>query len=384
MRVLHILSSDDQYGSAKSFLELLNKELKSNNVEPYVVIPQKNKIADFCIKNNMEFLAIDYEQFQIPKHDGVLIFILKYVFHFFNYCVKNRKAVKKLRKFACDNKIDVIHTNSSVIDLGAELHNELGIPHVWHLREFGKEDFDFYSLKRNTIKYMNNNTDQFLCISDAMKNSWKKKGLDGNKIVVISHGVDATNYCVKSDYIIDSKIKGVMCGSFSKGKGQLVLIEALNQLNNVEKNNIHIDFYGKAEGNYFEECKKKIDEYNLHSIVSIQGFVSNINEMLQRYDIGFNCSKAEAMGRVTIEYMLSGLCPIVSKSGANIEIVGDNRCGLLYENSSTGLVEILRYLINNSSVIQKYGKISSIVAKEKYDSNKNLDKIIKILLKQCS
>ena len=97
MRVLHILSSDDQYGSAKSFLELLDRELKTNDVEPYVVIPRQNKIADFCKKNKVKFLAVDYEQFQIPKHDNFFVFLLKYIFHFFNYCKKNKKAKNSLQ-----------------------------------------------------------------------------------------------------------------------------------------------------------------------------------------------------------------------------------------------------------------------------------------------
>ena len=88
MKILHILSSDDQYGSAKSFLELLVKERQSNDVEPYVVIPRKNKIAEACEKNEVEYLVVDYEQFQIPKHDNALIFALKYTAHFLNYCVK--------------------------------------------------------------------------------------------------------------------------------------------------------------------------------------------------------------------------------------------------------------------------------------------------------
>lgn len=380
MRVLHILSSDDQYGSAKSFLELLGKEIQLKNIEPYVVIPCENRIAEFCKKNEVNFLAVDYEQFQIPKHDNILVFALKYMLHYLNYCIKNKKALKKIKEFALCNKIDVIHTNSSVIDLGAELYNELAIPHVWHLREFGKEDFNFYSLKRNTIRYMNCNTSQFLCISEAMKKNWIEKGLDKNKIIVVCHGVDASKFIEKANCSSLGKVNGVMCGSFSKGKGQHILIEALNQLNEVEKNNIHVDFYGKAEGNYYEECAKKIDEYNLRNIVKIKGFASDINEKLMRYNVGFNCSKAEAMGRVTIEYMLSGLCPVVSKSGANIEIVGDNNCGLLYENGEKGLTEVLRYLINNQGIIFEYAQKSSKIAEEKYDANKNIEKIIEVFL----
>ena len=225
---------------------------------------------------------------------------------------------------------------------------------------------------------MNCNTDRFLCISEAMKKNWVERGIDEKKITVICHGVDASKFTESVDKSSTVKVNGVMCGSFSKGKGQHILLEALNQLSTVEKKNIHVDFYGKAEGNYYDTCMKKIDEYELKEVVSIKGFTSSMTEKLTKYNVGFNCSNAEAMGRATIEYMLSGLCPVVSQSGANIEIVGDHNCGLMYKNDITGLTEALRYLINNPSVISKYAQRSSKVAKELYDSNKNIDKIIEI------
>lgn len=53
--------------------------------------------------------------------------------------VRLSKEIKNLR-------IDLIHTNTSVVNLGALLTGITGFPHVWHIREFGKKDFDIYPL----------------------------------------------------------------------------------------------------------------------------------------------------------------------------------------------------------------------------------------------
>ena len=64
--------------------------------------------------------------------------------------------------------------------------------------------------------------------------------------------------------------------------------------------------------------------------------------------IGIVSSEYEAFGRVTIEYMLNGMIPIVSRSGANIEIVCDGVNGYLFElNDSKQLAQKIVMVIDN-------------------------------------
>ncbi len=46
VNILHILSGDDIYGSAKCFLELLNREIKNTDIKPVVITPRYNKITN--------------------------------------------------------------------------------------------------------------------------------------------------------------------------------------------------------------------------------------------------------------------------------------------------------------------------------------------------
>ena len=69
--------------------------------------------------------------------------------------------------------------------------------------------------------------------------------------------------------------------------------------------------------------------------------------VLGGYDVGLACSKAEAFGRIILEYRAAGLAVVAARSGSFPELVRGGEDGLLYDVSdpSHGLAETLRTLI---------------------------------------
>lgn len=387
MRILHILSSDDQYGSALCFLELLQCELKYEKIVPIVVTPKNNKINEKCNELKVKNYVVDYGQLQIPKHDKFYIFILKYIYHSGMYYLKNIKAEKKILEIVKKEKIDIIHTNSCVIDIGAIVAKKANLINVWHLRELGKQDFNFYSVRYNFIKRMNGDNNKFIAISKIVKQTWNERGIDSSKIQIIYDGVDAKQFIPNHNVTNNEKLKMVMCGSFCEAKGQKILVEAVNKLRSSEKNKLIIDFYGKTEGKYYEEVKELIQKYNLYNIFYFKGYVNNVPNILNKYDIGVLCSRSEAFGRVTVEYMMTGLCTIAPDSGASIELI-PKKCGIIYKTgNSNELSNVLDDIINGRVDYSKIGNSACNIALDNYDINKNATKIITYFLtlndRQC-
>ena len=380
MKVLHVLSSDDKYGSAQCFIELLKQELDDGKVEPVVITPKANDINTICNELGVTNYCIEYNQFQIPKHDIWPVFILKYVYHFLCYYLHNFMAEKKVISLVEKHNIDVIHTNSCVVDLGSTVARKTGRINIWHLREFGREDFCFYSIKRSYINKMNEQQNIFIAISSAVRKTWTEKGIDSQRTYMLYDGVDRTRFngeCVPK--MGTKKIKFVMCGSFCEAKNQRLLVEALHQLPNEIISTIQVDFYGKKEGAYFEEISKLVKEYHLDEIVRFMGFANNIPLVLKKYDVGVMCSRAEAFGRVTVEYMFAGLCPLVPETGANYEIIVENQCGLTYEESNAvALCEAIKRICQGDIDLTHYARKANKVALEKYDINKNAKSIIRL------
>lgn len=381
MNILHILSSDDKYGSAQCFLELLDHELKDYRVNPIVVTPRHNDINKKCDELGVRNYSIDYGQLQIPKHNGSFVFALKYAFHTFLYYSKKTSAEKSILSIIRENKVDIIHTNSCVIDIGATVAKKAGIHNIWHLREFGKQDFNFYPANPLYLKHMNEQQNTFLSISEAVTNEWVKRGLNKEKITTIYDGVEAKRFHTNlSSRKNDKKIHMVMCGSFCEAKNQKLLVEALSMLDNNKREQIILDFYGQPRGRYFEETRRLVDAYNLNHIITFQGYTDNIPQKLSNYDVGVICSRAEAFGRVTVEYMMSSLCTVASSSGANLEIIEEN-CGVLYKaGDSKSLARALSDIVNQKIDYRRYGERARILAVERFDISKNAEKIIELFM----
>lgn len=381
MNILHILSSDDKYGSAQCFLELLDYEKHDFRVKPIVVTPKYNDINRTCDELGVKNYVVDYAQMQIPKHDSLLLFLLKYIYHTFLYYRKKNRAKKLILQIVVENHIAVIHTNSSVIDIGSVVAKQAGICNVWHLREFGKLDFNFFAANPFYLMQMNEEQNVFLSISEMVTQNWIERGLKQEKITTIYDGVNAKRFVLSEKSTqADKKIRLVMCGSFCEAKNQKLLVEAIGALGDREQEKLLLDFYGKTEGSYFEETKELVNQYGLNDIIRFKGYTENIPQELAKYDVGIICSRAEAFGRVTVEYMMASLCTVASSAGANLEIV-EEQCGILYkEGSAQALAKVIENIVNDRVDYSNYGKRARTIAIEKYDINKNAEKIVGLFL----
>ena len=97
-------------------------------------------------------------------------------------CLNNYLCAWSLRKVVKEQSIDIIHTNSSVLNTGGILAVMTGVPHVWHIREFGQEDFGFFSVWKyeRICRFMNSHSDKVIAISQAVAGSSRVKYLRRN------------------------------------------------------------------------------------------------------------------------------------------------------------------------------------------------------------
>ena len=219
---------------------------------------------------------------------------------------------------------------------------------------------------------------EYIAISKSVMNKWIDRGLSKEKMHLIYDGV-RTDIYLKKEKKVNNIIKIIFLGGYTVNKGQEELIEAINLLEPEDRNMLKIDFYGNGSKRYIRFLKHKLDKYQLNKIVTLNNYDANIYKKLNIYDIGCTCSKAEGFGRVTVEYMLSGLCPIVSNTGANLEIVDDKISGIVYEKGNIqDLKEKIKYCINNIHTIEILGKEAQKKAYNNYSINIHTKNIISL------
>ncbi|HFI0598623.1 TPA: glycosyltransferase family 4 protein, partial [Streptococcus suis] len=238
---------------------------------------------------------------------------------------------------------------------------KLKVPHIWHIREFGKLDFNFQNLRKTSYyDKMLIGSEMIIFISKALQAEYERK-LNLNS-TVIYNGFETTQlkYEIKnfSQLTKESLINIAVTGQVSPGKGQHEAIRACELLIN-EGYKIVLNLYGEIDYDYLN---KTVPNFNNFSWLRLHGSVSDLYERRHEIDIELVCSKNEAFGRVTIEAMLHRIPIIGSNTGGTLELIDDGRTGILYESGNIiSLADKIKKIINNNEL-----RMSIIDSAEKF------------------
>ena len=155
-------------------------------------------------------------------------------------------------------------------------------------------------------------------------------------------------------FIHSNEIVIALVGRISRWKGQMILLEAFNELIQ-NRTNIKLVFVGAPppnQENFQEDLEKKIAELQLEKNVIILPFQNEIQKIWQAIDIAVVPStEPEPFGMVAIEAMLAHKPVIASNHGGLTEIVVDEQTGFLVApNNQHELVVALEKLIQSEDV----------------------------------
>ncbi len=371
MNVLYVLHTDGLAGANRSFLQLI-KGIKDSDesVTMYVVVPLDHGIiAPILEELGCVILPEDFTNCTTVMH-GVRESI--------RYLIKSRgyrsicDDVKKLN-------VDIIHTNTSVCDLGAYLAHELKVPHIWHVRE----NMAYYrmSVIRPFLykRMIESTSNTVVCISHYIE-GYIRKRYKKIRSAVVYDPIEITeitgNHAKKPTNLFIS-------GIIVKNKGIEDAINALNIVVNKQGiDSIRLIIAGTSEDTavYENELKEIVTQYNLNDHVEFLPFVENIDEIRSGCDIALQCSVMEGLGRVTIEAMLNKLLVIGARSGATEELIRDGYNGWLYEpGDSVGLADRIKTVIELDDIIKNEIKQNAYKwAKETFGISKVSEQILNI------
>jgi glycosyltransferase involved in cell wall biosynthesis len=164
--------------------------------------------------------------------------------------------------------------------------------------------------------------------------------MNKSRIIVIPSGVELEQFQLlpseanaretlnlKSDHLVIGLI-----GRFDPHKGQMVLIEALNQL---REQPIDVCFLGeptRGEGSsYLTQMNEAIMRFELNDRVHFRPFRNDIGTFYAAMDAIVMATNAETVGMVTIEALACGKPIIATNSGGSPEILEFGKLGKLVE-----------------------------------------------------
>lgn len=373
MNLLYFTHEREYGGSSRALVALIKEIKKNGNHNIYVVVPFKDaKIIKELKELDVNVIQCFYSWWQIPVNVSSLNKILFKIAYLSNY-ISEKILIRKIRKL----NIDVIHSNTSVIDIGAKIANKLKIPHVWHFREFKDKNLEFIKNEEKSYKYIEQYGGNIIYISKAIETFYKNK-MNITESKLIYDGVS-------SDFIIDDKkykeqydeIKFLLAGTLQKGKGQHLAVEAIGLLKQEGYKNIKLYLAGGDKFKFSTYLNSLIEKYHIKENVEYLGFVKNIKQLRKTVDVELLCSESEAFGLVTVEAMMAGNVMIGSNSGATSEIIEDGKTGYLYKcNDVKDLVNKMKEIIDNPQKIKDIGIKGQKHAIEKFSSEKNVMQVL--------
>lgn len=328
-------------------------------------------LADFLNEHGIEFVCIPYRLIVIDKNTKMLA-IRKITRRLFRY-TEYHKALAYIKEK--HPNIELIHTNTSIIELGYYLSKKLNIPHIWHIREYYEEHYNLVNVlsRRNIIKaYKQSN---LICVSMALK-KYIELNYSGTKSNVIYNMV-SINPPYDKEFCSSNKTRFAIIGIICESKGQKTVIEAAKQLIDCKHKDFELHFWGDADTEYLESIKKIMDgNEQLSERVFWHGYSNNILEELRKMDVGIVPSKNEAFGRTTIEFWANYMTVIGCNSGGSLELIKDEN--LLFEfGDANGLSKIMQKILMNPGKLIDNGNNNRSKA-EDISEDKRADEIYEI------
>ena len=372
-RVLYIVEADLTSGSGKCAIELIQELKENSEFMPIVITQYQSNLNKECDSMAVENYAVHYARtcsFGMGFIGWVIAFLCRPFLNFYSY--------KKMAKKIDFKSIDLIHSNSSTIDFGAYLYKKLHVPHIWHIRDFLVFNRLHKPIVYNLPKYIVRNSSQIITVSNQLNNFLKSK-TQCDKIKTIYDGVYKSNVekIGTPQFNGSNKLRLVCVGNYSRIKGQNTLLEAIALLPAQVKKSVFVDFYGADTDGFLQELKTIASKRSINHMVSFKGFCSNVFEILPSYDIGVQPSHTEGFSRVTVEYMLSGLCVVGNGDTAIQELIENGKTGLLYKDFDIqALADKIAYCFYNRPEMAQMGKNAQGIALEKYCIEKNIRYIV--------
>jgi glycosyltransferase involved in cell wall biosynthesis len=251
---------------------------------------------------------------------------------------------------------DVVMTNTMTVPAAAFAARWLGLPHVWFVHEFGREDhglrFDIgYS---PTLRLISRLSAEVIVPSRANRDALAPE-IPPEQMSVIYYmppiEVDLSRR-VDADA---EPLRAVIVGAVKESKGQADAIEALGELatRDIE---VRLAVVGDGKASYVEGLRARAAELGVADRVDFAGF-ADPHPYFDGAHVGLMCSRQESLGKATVEAMMHGCAVIGAKSGGTPELISADETGLFYEpGDGRGLADQLERLARDRALCERLGR----------------------------
>lgn len=236
------------------------------------------------------------------------------------------KAIREIIKIIKREKPDIVHTHASLsARIAAKICGNVKIIYTKHCDFEVGDIYDFWIIKKLNKVFNESLTNRIIATSQNAKRNLIKQGIDEDKITVVLNGVDGYKRIEDKEDIkkirdrYNIKEEDIVVGYLArleKLKGYDYFISAAKKINNEYGDKYK--FLAVGSGSYEEEMRKKVKELNLDNVFILTGFISDVESILNIFDVQINASYlSETTSLALIEGMSIGIPSVATKVRRN-------------------------------------------------------------------
>jgi len=374
VRILFIHNSADIYGASRSLMRLCGR-LDPAKFCPVVLLPEEGPLSDILRGSKVEvhiFPSLRVMTRPVLKSWKIVPWLAGFL-----------PSTVSLANILRRERISLVHTNTGVICSSALAAKIVGVPHVWHIRDWFQE---FGPLWKPYSRYILALSDRVLCVSTPIAGQFPPSP----KITVLNNGFDLAEFpkISPAEKAAARQRFGLATGDLIVGtvgrikfvrKGQEFLLKAAALLNSREVRVKVLLVGGAAPGaeDQMEKMKRLASELGIASSVVFAGELTDPRAAYAAMDIFvLPSAQPEPFGGVVMEAMALGLPVIGTAIGGTTEQISDRVTGLLVPPADAeALAAAILRLLDDPSLRLRMG----VAARDRIANNFSLDGMVEHL-----
>jgi len=179
IRVAFLTGDPELYGANRSLLDLI-EGLRRWDVVPYVTVPPAIPFAEELSRRSIDHACLKMRTWISTEASWPIA-----TSHLLDNAIALPRLARQLRAW----NVDIVHSNTSRIPMGAVIAAMIRRPHIWHIRDCGDLHFGVrFEWGRPVTRRVFEMSKCLIAISKAVRDHWAKD-ICPDKFRVIYNGV---------------------------------------------------------------------------------------------------------------------------------------------------------------------------------------------------
>ncbi|HAY22896.1 MAG TPA: hypothetical protein DCY27_12200 [Desulfobacterales bacterium] len=372
--------------------------MKKSNPKPIILATNGSELGggDIALRNlavNMD--PVKWRMIMVYPHPGPISLDLEqkgFKVHYFNdldimarglgkiyilkFLVRLIKSTSFFIRLIKEERIELVHTNSSALLSPGLAAFICRIPHVWQVREIIERP---WWIRRFLRLFMPLLANRIICVSSQAAKLFPRAAIE-KKVTVVNDGVDLKVFYPRGDVTEIKAELGIpkdrmvigYCGRLIRRKGVSVLIKAVENL--LDKGyNLHLLMIGVIVPKYRDqalEIQQMLTTGSLKQHFTLLLEVREVAKYLSPADIVVQPSiEPEGFGLTALEAMALGKPVIATPLGGPLDLIKPQQNGLFaIPGDSDDLALKIEGLINDKELREAMGARALLTVRQNYDA----------------